>query len=64
MNRSEYKRKFMEDNYDRINLAVKKGLKEVIREHANQQNKSLNMYIFEAILEKMERDDSAKKSQY
>lgn len=54
----------MEDNYDRINLAVKKGLKEVIREHANQQNKSLNMYIFEAILEKMERDDSAKKSQY
>lgn len=59
MNRSEYKRKFMDDNYDRINIAVKKGLREVIRDHAKKQEKSLNGYIVEAIMEKMERDKNS-----
>lgn len=48
--------KYMAANYDRINLTVPKGKKAVIQTHAEQQGKSVNGFINEAIDEKMERD--------
>ena len=43
--------------YDRINLTVPKGQKEVIKAHADQyDNGSVNGFIQRAIRETMERD--------
>ena len=43
-------------NYDRINLIVKKGQKQVIQEHAEQNGESVNGFINRAIEETMQRD--------
>ena len=45
-------------HYDRINIAVPKGKKDVIKAQAEQQGESVNSYINKAIDEKMERDGS------
>ena len=42
--------------YDRINLVVKKGKKDIIKEHATAQGESVNEYIGRAIDERMERE--------
>ena len=42
--------------YDRINLTVPKGQKEVIKSHAEAQGESVNGFINRAIEETMERD--------
>lgn len=42
--------------YDRINLTVTKGRKEVIQAHAAAQSESVNGFINRAIDETMERD--------
>lgn len=41
--------------YDRINLTVPKGKKEIIQEKATAAGKSVNAFINEAIDEKIER---------
>lgn len=48
--------KYTKENYDRINLAVPKGQKEIIEKHAKIMGKSVNGYIKEAIAEKMQRE--------
>ena len=48
--------RYNEKAYDRINIAVPKGKKEIIQTHAKEQGKSLNGYINEAIDNQMERD--------
>ena len=48
--------KYIAKAYDRINLTVSKGKKEVIQSHAQAQGKSVNGFINEAIDEKMQRD--------
>lgn len=48
--------------YDRINLTVPKGQKEIIQAHAEAMGKSVNGFINEAIEEKMERDNRATKT--
>ncbi len=45
-------------NYDRINLTVPKGRKEVLQNHAEAHNESVNGFINRAINETMERDNS------
>lgn len=42
--------------YDRINIVVKKGKKEIIQAHAAVQGESVNGFINKAIDEKLERD--------
>lgn len=42
--------------YDRINLAVPKGQKEIIEQYAYVKGQSVNGYIKEAIAEKIERE--------
>ena len=50
--------RYNEKNYDRINIAVPKGKKAVIKAHAESIGESINGYINKAIEEKMERDGS------
>ena len=48
--------KYVKSNYDRINVTMPKGRKEIIKAHAEAQGKSVNGFINEAIVEKLERD--------
>lgn len=48
--------KYMNENYDRINLTVPKGQKDVIKAHAEAQGESVNGFIGRAIEETMSRD--------
>lgn len=49
--------RYNEKAYDRINIAVTKGKKDIIQACAAKQGQSLNGYINKAIEEKMERDN-------
>ena len=51
--------KYMKNNYDRINLVMPKGKKEVIQTHAAQRGESVNAYINRAIDKAMSEDDSS-----
>lgn len=53
---SAVKNKYNAKAYDRINLVVPKGKKEILQSYAKELNKSLNGFINEAIDEKMQRD--------
>lgn len=48
--------KYMKEKYDRINLTVPKGDKEIIQAHAEAHSESVNSFINRAITETMERD--------
>lgn len=50
--------KYMRENYDRINLTMPKGQKEIVKAHAEAHSESLNGFINRAITETMERDNS------
>ena len=49
--------KYNEKAYDRINIAVPKGKKDVIKAHAEARGESVNGFIGRAIDETMERDN-------
>ena len=51
--------KYIAKAYDRINLVLPKGRKDVIKAHAESRGQSVNGFIVEAITEKMERDSAA-----
>lgn len=46
--------------YDRINIAVPKGQKDIIKSHAESNGESINGFINRAIDETMERDKANK----
>lgn len=48
--------KYMAANYDRVNLTMPKGRKDLIQVHAAAQGESVNGFINRAIAETMERD--------
>lgn len=50
------KRKYNDKAYDRINLSVKKGQKDIITAHAKANGESVNGFINRAIKETMERN--------
>ena len=50
---TEYKNKFIEKAYDRVNLTMPKGQKETVRQFAESQGLSLNGYINKLIAENM-----------
>ena len=52
--------KYIANNYDRINLTVPKGQKDIINAHASKRNETMNAFIKRAIIETMERDNLAK----
>lgn len=55
-NPTAYKNKFNSENYDRMHISVPKGQKEIIKEYAEKQGKSLNGYICDLIKEDMEKN--------
>ena len=50
--------KYIAKAYDRINLTVPKGQKDLIQAHAAARGESVNGFIGRAITEAMERDNS------
>ena len=50
------KNKWNAKTYDRINLTVKKGQKEVIQAHAEARGESVNGFINRAIAQTMEQE--------
>lgn len=54
--------KYMSLNYDRINLTVDKGQKEIIKAHADERGESVNGFIKRAIDEAIERDNANKEA--
>lgn len=50
------KNKYRDKNYDRMELAVPKGMKTRIREIAKETGMSVNAYIVEAVKEKYQND--------
>ena len=55
------KNRYNEKAYDRINLTVPKGQKEVIKAHADSKGESVNAFIQRAIQTAMENDAKIKK---
>lgn len=55
-NKVAYNNKFNQEAYDRINLTVPKGKKDVIKSHAEAQGESVNAFINRAINQTMEQD--------
>ena len=49
--------------YDRINIAVPKGKKEIIQSHARNYGESINGFVNRAIDEAIERDHRAQPTQ-
>ena len=45
MDRNEYKNQFNRDKYDRVNLVLEKGQKEILKEFCSRMDISLNEYI-------------------
>ena len=50
--------KYVKNNYDRIELTVKKGQKDIIKAHATARGESLNGFIGRAIAETIARDNT------
>lgn len=48
-------------NYDRVNLEMPKGQKEVIKDHAEKHGEKVNQFINRAILETIERDNQSEE---
>lgn len=55
--------KWMAKAYDRVNLTLPKGQKEVVQAHASTRSESVNGFIGRAILETMERDGGGTASE-
>lgn len=57
---SAVKNRYNDKTYDRINLVVPKGNKDIIKAHAEAHGESTNAFINRAIAEAMERDNKSK----
>lgn len=51
--------KYMKNNYDELKIRVKKGLREVIQNHAAENGESVNAFIQRAIFAQIERDNTS-----
>lgn len=56
-NKIVYNNEFINKNYDRVNLTMPKGKKEIIKNHAQTKGESVNSFINRAIDETMENDN-------
>lgn len=48
--------RYSDKNYDRINLAVPKGQKDIIKKYADSIGLSINAFIISAVSEKMKQE--------
>lgn len=56
-NATAYKNEFILRSYDRINLTVPKGHKDIIKDHADKLGKSVNAYINDLIEQDMKKSN-------
>ncbi len=54
--KAKWQNDYISRTYDRINLTVEKGKKDIIKAHAESKGESVNAFINRAIDETMERD--------
>ncbi len=54
--RKKANEKYLKESVEDIRIRVPKGQKEVIRNHARQQDESMNAFVLRAINEQMKRD--------
>lgn len=54
----KYNNEFNKNAYDRVNLTIPKGQKEVIRAAAEARGESVNAYIYAAVVQRMEREQA------
>lgn len=54
------KNKYRDNNYDRAELAMPKGMKEKVKQLAKQAGQSFNEYVCEAVKDRAERDTGGK----
>lgn len=50
-------RKYKEKNYERLEISVHTGEKDIIKKHAQRQGESLNGFVNRAIKQTMEADN-------
>lgn len=48
--------KYVKANYDRMELTIPKGQKDVIKAHAERRGESANGFVWRAVQETMDRD--------
>lgn len=58
-----YNNGFISRAYDRVNLTIPKGQKDVIKAHAEGRGESVNGFIGRAIEEQMKRDNEKGESE-
>jgi predicted HicB family RNase H-like nuclease len=49
--------KYIKNHYDKMEIRVKKGNKEIIKAHAEKKGESLNGFLNRAVNETLERDN-------
>ena len=52
----EASKRYSDKAYDRINIAIPKGKKEIIKQAAEKAGLSVNAYVQQAINERLEKD--------
>lgn len=55
--KAKWQNDYIAKAYDRINLTVPKGEKDMIKTHAEKHGESVNAFVWRAIRETMERDN-------
>ena len=58
--RKKSNQKWDAENLDRISIALPKGRKEIIKDHALQRGESVNAFIIRAVDNQIERDKEGK----
>ena len=56
--KAEWQNNYIAKTYDRVNLTLPKGKKEILQAHAQLRNESLNGLINRALDETLERDNN------
>lgn len=51
-------KKWNQEKVDSLHLRLKKGMRDIIQQHAAKQNESVNVFVARAIQETMERDNA------
>lgn len=50
--------KYVKNNYDRLELSVPKGEKELIQQAAKRAKQSVNAYVYEAVKHRMNQEQA------
>ena len=57
--KTDYKRKYNEDTYDRIGMYLKRGEKELWQEAAQNAGQTLSAYITQAVKDRIKHDQES-----